>query len=236
MLQNHFSPWFLILGVLICAEAGARQVAYRGIAFDEAGKRVYEEEHRVEFDASGSPLRARTLYKDLEANPIAVLESDFKNSLTAPDYVFKDFVRDSEHGVRWQNQQLVLFSKAASKDEVSTILKQAFDSSTLLVGGQGLHYYLAKHLDQLKPNEITKVALLIPASLDVYQFRMKIEGQSTHEKHLHLDIDNFFLRIFAPSLKLSYAKESKNLNKYFGLSNILTPEGELQSVTIDYEY
>lgn len=45
-----------------------------------------------------------------------------------------------------------------------------------------------------------------------------------------------FLRLFVSSIELKYRKADKRLLAYKGLSNIPSDEGEIQTVSIDYNY
>jgi hypothetical protein len=53
---------------------------------------------------------------------------------------------------------------------------------------------------------------------------------------LKVDIQNPFLRLFAPSLKIQYDPKTRHLLKYEGLSNIPNDNGKIQNVTITYDY
>ena len=53
---------------------------------------------------------------------------------------------------------------------------------------------------------------------------------------MRLELDNWLLAVFAPSLKLVYDKSNRRLIEYEGLSNIPDSGGDRQDVRIIYEY
>jgi len=78
---------------------------------------------------------------------------------------------------------------------------------------------------------------LIPGKLDFYDFDMTPhEAEDGGTANFKIEINNWFLRIFAPHLLVKYDRLSKRIVWYQGLSNLRTDEGDNQNVTIDYFY
>lgn len=230
--------FFLNLGFLLFAAEStnaAKALKYQGIASDEAGRILYTEDHVAEFDDQGLILSARTSYRSSDGKELASLNSEFSVSLTTPSYVFRNLVDGSENGVRHSGEGLILFNRPANKSEETKVAKSA-QANSLQVGGQGLHYYLAKNLAQVQTQPEMDLDLLAPGGLDVYRFRMKVVAQDAETVQLKLEVKNFLLRFFAPSLSLKYAKGSGRLLEYHGISNLPTAQGKLQNVRIRYVY
>ena len=105
-----------------------------------------------------------------------------------------------------------------------------------MVGGQGLHYYLVSNFEDVLKKETLKLKFAIPGRLDVYDFYLKVRSKSPEKVVFEVEIDNWFLKLFAPKLKMVYDPIKKRLISYSGLSNIRTPGKEMMNVDIDYSY
>ena len=95
------------------------------------------------------------------------------------------------------------------------------------LGDSGLYYI---------PIQLTvrvNVKGLLPHAYDFY---LKFIGQSEGKVIFEVEIDNWFLKLFAPKLKMVYDAKLKRLLSYSGLSNIRTEDKEMMNVDIDYIY
>lgn len=225
------------LVLCIATSSVAAEEEYVGEARLKDGTLVYTEHHTARFDESGRIKSARTVYKDPAGTIIGKLQSDFSESITAPAYDYVDLRTGEFHGIRIEKEHFVLFMREPESGEEKTIkLEKGFTENALIVGCQGLHYYLRENLDIVRQKESIGIKFLIPGDLDYYSFRMKYVGENQHVVRLKIYIDNFFLRLFAPSLLLKYDKKQGRLLNYVGLSNIKSDEGEIQHVVINYFY
>ncbi len=226
--------WFCLIFVLnICY---AHNWQYWGIAKDKKGHIVYKEYHLVELSQDGQVLKAQTQYKDDKDNLIALLSSDFSRSLTAPVYDFKDLRIEELHGVRYEGEEIVLYKKSKNKNEEIKKLGKEKDENILVVGCQGLHYYLQDNLNQVRNKKNIPLKFLIPGDLDSYHFKMETKEDQAGLLNMEIKVSTLFLRLFAPKLIVQYNPETKKLVKYEGLSNIKDARGRLQNVTIEYIY
>ena len=57
------------------------------------------------------------IYEDPTGREIATLESDYTLSLAMPTYVFKDYQRDYEEGLRFRDGDYYIFSKDSKDGE-----------------------------------------------------------------------------------------------------------------------
>jgi hypothetical protein len=227
----------LSLAMFSASEARPLVETYTGVAKNKKGEVVYRERHVAEFDEEGRILRAKTDYLDVSGEVIGVMESDFTAALTAPDYSYRDLRDGSEHGIRVDAGEFVLFKKNPDgSEETRRIESGDFDEGTLLVGCQGLHYYLIDHLEEVENRKKIPIMFLIPGKLDAYAFTMYHRGEKDGVVDLEIKISNFLLRLFAPKLDIRYREADRRLLRYFGLSNIATDDGKLQTVSIEYQY
>lgn len=224
----------LLMGFLLLATmAYAETQEYEGEAFVE-GKSVYREKHIVEFSA-GKVLKSSTIYSNTQGEVVAKLENDYGKSLPVPEHEMKDFIHGGAHGVRYENNRIILFNRESDKEETKSIRADDFKNK-LLVGGQGFHYYLREHLEEvIKKGEIA-LKFLIPGRLDAYDFYLKVRKVTSEIVEIEIEIDNWFLKLFAPKLELVYDRKSKRLLSYSGLSNIKDKKKELMKVKIKYTY
>lgn len=208
---------------------------YRGEARGKNGELIYIEKHEVVL-LNGRVSKATTQYFDDRDKLIGILSSDFSKSLTSPEYVFEDKRHGDFHGIRIKDGQLFMFNREDGKEE-SRALDQATNSNELFVGCQGLHYYLRDHMDSVRAQRNLPVKFLIPGNLDYYNFIMNYEEESKDGAvDFEIKIENWFLRLFAPSLNVTYDPKTGRLVRYKGLSNIKNARGKLQNVEITYFY
>ncbi|MBX3734198.1 MAG: hypothetical protein KF791_16605 [Verrucomicrobiae bacterium] len=236
----------LVLTVLFASTAigsarAERILEYQGearVAADRTpGSVAYLEKHRVTLEDDGRFVRAETRYESPEGRLLAELRSDFSDSLTVPSHVFVDHRTGHSYGLRREDGRIVLFDQKQGKPERVRVLTAEDAGDRLLVGCQGLNYYLVGRLDELKPSSRVPVRFLIPGKLDYYDFGLTARDASPDGTvAFDVTIQNWFLRLFAPKLEVKYDKASQRLVGYRGISNLLNDRGENQAVTITYTY
>lgn len=209
---------------------------YSATARDEKNAIAYLESHEVTFKGQ-SVQTAKTRYLDSNQNSIGEMSSDFTQRITLPNYEYKDFRNGISHGIRLENNKIILWSKEKDgKIEKTEFQQDSFSPEVLLVGCQGLHYYLIENLENLKKIKEIPIAYFIPGKLDYYNFTLKFVKEQDDYIYLKLTIDNLFLKMFASSLELKYRKSDKRLIQFSGLSNITDSKNQMQNVSIDYNY
>jgi hypothetical protein len=216
----------------------AKTEIYKATARDDSGKFLYIEKHTVQINENDDVTTATTEYLRENGDKIGEMSSDFTKNLTAPAYTFKDFRDNTSHGIRYEGSDLVLFAKAADGKEKTKKLKKSDldDGKSLVVGCQGLHYYLRKNMAEIDRDGAMPIKFIIPAQFDYYNFSMRVKKETEAQINLKVYIRSIFLRLFAPSLRMKYDKEKGRLLKYWGLSNIPDDKGEIINVVIDYDY
>jgi hypothetical protein len=237
--MRRFIIGIFIFGMLLAAQSSfaSFELIYEGVAMNTDGKVLYIEKHKAEFIEKGRIARATTNYVRENGELIGVMKSDFTKAVTAPDYLFHDLRDGSEHGIRLHGQELILFKRDKyGKEQQKVFNKSDFDKSVLIVGCQGLHYYLIDHLEEVKRREKIPIKFLIPGEQTYYNFIMYYEDENDGIVKLRIKISNFFLRLFVPALEVHYRKSDRKLLKYFGISNLSDDNGDLQKVSNEYKY
>ncbi len=227
----------MIFFTLICPFGfSQRTQVYTGIASNEK-KLCYTEKHLVFFDGEDHVSKAETSYFDARGKLISFLTSDFKKSLTAPDHVIKDERDGSSQGLRSSSEYLELFYQEKSRPETNRLLPKNFSGTRVVLGCQGLNYYLVQNLDTVKLKKNIPISFLIPGNLESYHFEIKYLRELDHGiVELDIEIENWFLKLFAPKLHVKYDKIKQRIVWYQGLSNLKDEKGKTQAVTINYVY
>lgn len=198
------------------------------------GQLVYIEKHEIEEDDSGKVLKAKTTYLRADETVIATLESDFAQSLTNAQHVMTDLRDGHRYGVRWENGSALMWDQKKGEKERSEAITADFADGKLVIGGQGLHYYMRDKLEELKSKKLA-IAILIPGKLDWYSFLVEYQGEEAGLLKFVIKAQSAFLRLFAPKLEVWYSPDGK-LQRYKGLSNLSDDKGGNQSVEIKYRF
>lgn len=225
--------FFLFLFFLNSIAYGDTQV-YRGEA-KLKGKLVYNELHTI-IQENGKIISSETVYTNPKGDIIARLTNSYSQSLNLPEHTMQDIRHKNIHGLKYLNGSPVMFNQDDKESEETKKIEMKDYKGKLVVGGQGLHYYLVSNFETVVKNKTLKLKFIIPGRLDAYDFYLKFIGQSEGKVIFEVEIDNWFLKLFAPKLNMVYDAKLKRLLSYSGLSNIRTEDKEMMNVDIDYIY
>lgn len=218
------------LGLLLSFSALAS--THQGVATWE-GRVIYTEKHSIT-QTSGTIQKAETEYVTKDGKLIATLKSDFSKSVALADHEFYDARFERRYGVRWVQDQAWMWDQKKGEAEEKKLVTKDLAPGKLIIGGQGLHYYMSPRLEEFKRKE-TAIAILIPGKLDWYSFLVTYEGVDQGWDKFVIKTQSAILRLFAPKLEVWYSGDGK-LRKYRGLSNLPDAEGGNQQVEIIYQY
>jgi len=222
---------FLFLVLLYPFEAFAQEteVIYWGEARDEQGGLLYREKHITNY-VDGRTKRSLTIYEDPTGREIATLESDYTRSLAMPTYVFKDYRRDYEEGLRFRDGAYYIFSKDSKDGEKEKRLKEPAS----VFSCQGWHYYVVENLERLERGDVFKVKLIFPNKLRAYDFKIEKVSSEGDTVGVKVKFANWLVSWAVPQLDLLYSKKERKLIDYRGVSNIFDENDDLQEVRITY--
>lgn len=222
---------FLFLVLLLPFETFAQEteVVYWGEARDDQDRLVYREKHITNY-LDGRTERSLTIYEDPTGREIATLESDYTRSLAMPTYVFKDYRRDYEEGLRFTDGAYFIFSKDTKEGEKEKRLK---DPASVF-SCQGWHYYVVENLDRIERGDVFKVKLIFPNKLRAYDFKIEKVSSEGDTVRVKVKFANWLVSWAVPQLDLLYSKTERKLIDYRGVSNIFDENDDLQEVRITY--
>jgi hypothetical protein len=195
----------------------------------EKTKLIYTEQHIVKYK-NGNIISSITKYKDTDGDLIAVMKANYEVSLQLPVYEFHDFRLGHKEGLRRDNGKYIIFYQEEGGQEELNVLDKTLD----IYAAQGWHYFISKNLDNLNFDKLV-LNLVFPSRLDYYRFRLRKNFENKKKIKIILEFDSWFFRLFLPSFELVYSKSNHSLISYFGPSNILTLNSEIQNVYIVYE-
>lgn len=199
------------------------------------GKTIYTEKHTVTWDdKTDEVLEASTEYISTDGKLIATLKSDFRPSLTNPAHEMHDLRDDRRYGVRYEGDQAIMWDQKKDEKERSEKLKNGFADDRVVIGSQGLHYFMRTRLEEYKKKKLS-IALLIPGKMDWFGFLVEHKGEKDGRWEYYAKAQSFFIRLFAPSLTVWYTPEGQ-LMEFQGPSNVNDEKGDIQNVRITYEY
>jgi hypothetical protein len=214
------------------ASGGDTTEVFTAGAFNKRGELEYTENHAVSYE-NEKVTRSRTLYFDPAGRMIGELVSEYLPSPQFNTYSFKDSRAGYEDGVSVEGERLRLFrKKSPGANQESAYLRMAPDQ----VVGQGFHHFLRLNLETLATGEIFHIKLVMPSRLDQYNFRIRKVKRVGQTLHIRLEIDNWFLRIFAPYVECEYELGTRRLLRYVGISNLEDGSGSHPKVDIVYTY
>lgn len=224
---------FVLLMIFMGLAYGETQV-YKGEALVD-GKKVYDEFHTAELEGK-KIISSTTEYKDPSGKVLGILTNNYSKSLNAPEHTMIDPVHKNKHGLRYDGDTLILFNQENGEKEETKKLDKDDLKGKLVVGGQGLHYYLVANMEDVIKKGDLALKFLIPGRLDAYNFYLKVVSKSEENVQFEIEIDNWLLKLFAPKLKLIYQRKNPRLLKYSGLSNIKDKKKDMMNVTLQYFY
>jgi len=232
-MRKTFLQWIATAVVLAAMPVGAdNSWDFIGKARDNDGQLLYIEKHRVDY-GSEQIAESRTEYFDGEGRNIGELISDYRYGPRFGSYTFRDFRAGYEDGAEVLEESIRMFRRPSpgASEETATIPR-----TDRQMVGQGFHHFIAENLEAIAADQTLHVALVLPSRLDQFDFRIRKRSSEKGRLVVRLEIDNWFLRLFAPYVEADYDLQTGNLLQYRGVSNLADPQGNHPVVTIDYEY
>ncbi len=212
------------------ANADTRLAQFQGTAWRPDGSVAYQERHTRQV-ADGRLQITTTEYRGPTGTLIATMVSDYRRSVAMPTYDFIDHRTGYREGLRHADGAYVIYHQSPGKPEETASVQP----DEALFSCQGWHYYLVDNLDVLSREKIG-LRLILPSELRAYRFEVGQSRSDGRRIEAYLTLQNWFLRLFAPRLRLVYDREQRALIEYEGISNILDEAGKRQSVRITYQY
>ena len=218
--------------ILRCWITLAYGKTFVGRAVDSDGNLEYMEYHTVKY-TNGKVGESQTIYYDANNNKIGELTSEYSFGPQFGSYDFRDIRAQYEDGAKVAPDKIRLFRKEDLEDDVE---EEHLPKEGDQIVGQGFHQFIVHNLEKIAQGEDFYVRLVLPSQLDQYDFRIRKREINGNILSIRLDIDNWFLRLFAPHIDVEYDLRTRNLLRYEGISNLEDASGKHKKVTITYSY
>ncbi len=152
----------------------------------------------------------------------------------APDFALTDARTGYREGVRTQGGQRTVYVRNAGASDTRSARLPA--TGTAVIDG-GFDAYVRAHWDVLAAGHTLHMHFLVPSRLRYLRFRIvpqDVHGaQHPRVLHLRLELDRWFA--FAlPHIDVTYARDTRQLLQYRGLSNIRDRKGRNINVVIRF--
>lgn len=224
--------FFKILFAIFVATNFCLAETREGIATDlNKGDFLYKEIHLIEKDNQGFNKKITSSYLDKKNTVFAKMVSDFTKNKMIPETNFEDF--------RFQIKQVQQISANDKELELIHFKNQKkLNTKTIIlskdtVAGQGFDNYIKENFSTLKES---KIKFIVLDQLDFFHFHAStLPAKSENLTDFQLKISSFFVSLVVSPITVTYSKESKNLIKYQGLSNIFNEKEKSQEVLISYK-
>ena len=224
---------FLIFGSLIePVKSYGNTEIFIGKAVNGRGESEYTERHEVTYE-EGKVVRSRTTYFDPSNRIIGDLVSEYLPDPRLCSYDFRDMRAKYADGVRVEGQRMRLFRKQNPRDDVESAYLPLIEGQIV---GQGFHHFIVQNLEEIASGKVYHVKLVMPSRLKQYSFRIRKRNIDEGIVYIRLEIDNWFLRLFAPHVDAEYDLKTRHLLRYDGISNLSDASGAYKKVNITYSY
>lgn len=205
---------------------------FTGKALNKWGELEYVEEHVIAYEGK-AVTHSRTTYFDSANRIIGHLTSEYSPMPQFCSYTFNNLRKQYVDGVQVRDNQICLFRKQNSAAEKEVVCLPMEEKQIV---GQGFHHFIIDQLDAIASGSILHVKLAVPSRLDQFDFRIRKMSEKGKNLQIRLEIDNWFLRLFAPHVDVVYETENGRIIRYEGISNMSDASGRYKKVRIDYFY
>ena len=204
----------------------------QGIARDPGSRQeLYREQHLVRRD--GPRLLERlVLYRCPDGTAFGRKLLDYRNSATAPSFVFDDVRSGYREGLRGGLAPALFYRPGRGSGERSAPLRAAG-----AVVDAGFDEFVRTHWTKLVGGDSVALDFVVPSQLDYLGFKVKwvkkaaIDGEAVQVFKL---APSGILGWVASGLDVTYADSDRSLRQFAGLSNIRDLSGENYEAKIDF--
>jgi hypothetical protein len=226
---------FLLLTSASYAQDKMRVLKFSGEAIDKKTKSLaYREEHTVTLDAKGTALKAETRYLSPDGELLGDLISDLTTDRYCPAHIYRDLRTNRESGLTYIRKDLAkVYRIKSAEPKKEAELKLEGER----ICAQAALFYIPDHWTRLIASLTEHVRFVVPGKLDHFGFRIRdIDHPNRELITFRVDFDNWFFRLFAPSIEVDFDRKERRLREYRGASNILGPNDKVFDVVITYKY
>ncbi len=232
----HVNParvgaWML---AMLLGSANATTLQYEGRAMDpESGSLLYTERHLLR-EAAGNPVERLVTYHCPNGNAFARKSVDYRDSRWAPDFELNDARDGYREGLRRQEGAPWVFVRDSAGTRQRTA---AIGTTSRLVADAGFDEFVRRNWQLLVAGETVSFSFALPANQRAYTFKLRRVGElrvgevPAHLMRLKL---GGLLGLIAPQIDVAYAKSSRRLLRFEGVTNLRDADGEQWSARIEF--
>ena len=203
----------------------------------QTGEFLYREVHREAY-VDGRVQASHVVYRDSAGDTIAAKILRFDERLATPGFQLEDRRHGYAEGVEVNGDTLALFRRRSrTTDRETEVL--TMDGPAVVDGG--FDHAVRETWQELMAGGKVAFDFVVPNKLNSYRFRIRKTADTVHDGRpavrLKIEAANFFVRLIAPDIKLTYDLASRRLQVYEGISNLADPEsGKRYRARIEFTY
>jgi hypothetical protein len=222
----------LILTFAVLSSVSADVQKVYGKAFNQDGKLEYIEEHVLKYE-NGKIVAIETTFYDAGAQEIARQVSDFSHGAQFGSFDFIDQRHRINNGARVMPDRILIYSQKNPQTETD---KKYLPRKSDQIVGQGFYQYVAANLDALARGQSLSAKLVLPAQMGQYDVRISKQRIQGNRIQLVVELNNWFMRLFAPNVEVEYEMDTRRLMWYRGVSMVSNKEDKNVEVVTTYDY
>ncbi|MDZ7784596.1 MAG: hypothetical protein U5K56_17200 [Halioglobus sp.] len=199
----------LLWSAPVLADVEQAEVVGRAEELD-SGRFLYSEHYRCGED----DLHCEVEYRDPQGDVIARKSLDYSDSLYAPEVVMRDLRRD----------ETTVVDMTPRED---------------LVVDAGFDNFVRSRWDRLAAGETVRFSFRVVNIDRMLSMKARARDDADCKDEtlcIDVEVDSFFLGLLTDPIELTYARDSRRLLRFSGVSNLKAPDGGRQTVDIRYEY
>ena len=244
----------LIAAVLLATSLSA-QASFQGIARKpDSDKLYYREVHcsaandtsnqisRVKYlDEENSPIATKTLRSGLELLPEKPAQTDQSpppgtNPSWLPEYEFVHHPSGFAEAIRYTGRTITLYRREPGSSQWQSKAINATDYDKPVIADAGFDQFIRDHLKQLTNGSSLDVVYLSAPRLDTLGFTLQPQEPSDAQVTINMYPSNFVIRLLVDPIQVIYNKNTGQLMKFQGLTNVPRNEDKNFIASIDYQY
>ena len=219
--------WGCCLVTLLGSQLFAEPVTFFGYAYEPTTNQLlYTEVHRLYLDDDSKPLREEVDYVAANGNLLGQKKLQYSN-MRAPSY--RVTFAEPE-----KTEQVAVLPDQLSVDTRKRKTLPIPDG--LFAVDAGFHYTILSQFETLLTNQPVSFEFLNANRASFIEMNMASIEITEQTMTLELKLSNIFLAQVVKPILLTYDRQTQQLLRYEGLTNVPSPSGKNYQATIVYEY
>jgi hypothetical protein len=208
---------------------------FNGEAFDlKTGKRLYYDHHE-EFYENGKHIYSIIQYKDVNGKVFAKKRIVFQKNGPRADFKLEDFRDGYIEGAEVNGDQIKFIYRKNGKEDIKEAVITAPNNAVL---DGGFDFFVRENWDFILAGNKKLLNICAPSQQDCFKFIVYKTGEGKRKDtdviYMTVELNNPILAVFVKPILLVYAKDTKKLLQYDGISNINNEDGKSHVVRITY--